>query len=147
MVRLVRIDAQGVLLRSVRSAMIFGGFSAGLSISVILALAPAASAAPARPAVPALGQAASQDVPPAAGSEPDTLVEPDMAADPEHPDVAVVVGHDGRYPDGGAVGITHAWTRDGGRAWRHAPVPFITTAARGAGGRRPGPGVALRPPR
>src|SRR4051794_24761047 len=105
MVPLASIDSQGVLLRSIRKAMIFGGFSAGLSISVTLALAAAASAAPAKPAVPALGQAASQDVPPAAGSEPDTLVEPDLAADPEHPNVAVVVGHDGRYPDGGAVGI------------------------------------------
>ncbi|MCU7727777.1 glycoside hydrolase [Actinoplanes sp. KI2] len=156
------IDAYwGVLMRTVRRAIISGGFS----ISVILALAPAASAAQAgvaqagvaqagvaqagvaqaKPVVLTVGQAASQDVPPAAGSEPDTLVEPDAAADPEHPGVAVVVGHDGRYSDGGAVGITHAWTRDGGRTWRHAPVPFITTAAGGAWDRASDPVLAFGP--
>lgn len=126
-------------------ATILGGLSAGLTISVTLALAPAASAAPARPTVLTVRQAASQDLPAAPGSEPDTLVEPDAAADPQHPDVAVVVGHDGRYPDGGAVGITHAWTRDGGRTWRHAPVPFITTAAGGAWDRASDPVLAFGP--
>jgi hypothetical protein len=136
-------------------ATILGGLSAALTISVTLALAPAASAAPPDPASPdpaspapavlALRQAASQDVPAAPGSEPDTLVEPDVAADPHHPDIAVVVGHDGRYPDGGAVGITHAWTRDGGRSWRHAPVPFITTAAGGAWDRASDPVLAFGP--
>src|SRR5690349_708322 len=132
-------------MRAVRRAITYGGFSAGLAISVVLAFAPTASASPPAPHVLALRQAASQDVPPAAGSEPDTLVEPDAAADPEHPDVAVVVGHDGRYPDGGAVGITHAWTRDGGRTWRHAPVPFITTAAGGAWDRASDPVLAFGP--
>jgi hypothetical protein len=119
-------------MRVVRRVVSAGAVAAGLTAAAVLSAAQPAGADPGhRPTVAALGQAARQDVPPAPGSEPDTLVEPDVAVSPVNPEVAVVVGHDGRYPDGGAVGITHAWTRDGGRTWRHAPVPFITTAAGG----------------
>ncbi len=98
-----------------------------------------------RPRVLALALAAAQDVPSAPGSEPDTLVEPDIAASPVNPDIAVAAAHDSRYADGGAVGITHAWTRDGGRTWQHAPVPFITTAAGGAWDRASDPVLAFGP--
>jgi len=106
--------------------------------------APAGAATPS-PTVHALGQAARQDVPSAPGSEPDTLVEPDIAASPLHPNIAVAAAHDSRFPDGGAVGITHAWTRDGGLTWRHAPVPFITKAAGGAWDRASDPVLAFGP--
>ena len=140
-------------MRPVRSAIRFAGGAAALTIAVALAptqsatAAPAqpATAAPAHPVVLALRQAAEQDVPPAEGSEPDTLVEPDIAVSLTNPDTAVAVAHDGRYPDGGAVGITHAWTRDGGLTWRHAPVPFITTAAGGAWDRASDPVLAFGP--
>jgi hypothetical protein len=120
--------------------------SAGLAAALVLTLSPPVSAArPSHPAVLALSQASRQDVPAAPGSEPDTLVEPDAAVSPRDPRVAVVVAHDGRYSDGGAVGITHAWTRDGGRSWRHAPVPYLTTAAGGAWDRASDPVLGFGP--
>lgn len=124
--------------------------SAGLAAALVLAFGPPAGAAPpspssGRPAVLTLGQASRQDVPSAPGSEPDTLVEPDMAVSPLDSRVAVVAAHDSRYADGGAVGISHAWTRDGGHSWRHAPVPFITTAAGGAWDRASDPVLAFGP--
>lgn len=118
--------------------------SAALAGSVLL-LAPAAAAAKHGPAVLHVGQIARQDVAPRPGSEPDTLVEPDVATDPRHPGVAVAVAHDGRFPDGGAVGISYAWTRDGGAHWRHAPVPGITTATGGVWPRASDPVLAFGP--
>src|ERR1700738_871209 len=83
----------------------------------------AAGAAVARPPrVLHLGQIASQDVARQPGSEADTLVEPYVAVSPLQPHTAVAVAHDGRFPDGGAVDISYAWTRDGGGHWQHAPV-------------------------
>jgi hypothetical protein len=131
-------------MRELRSAVSFCAVAAGLTIAVGLTAAPPAGADPGRgPTVLVLGQVARQDVPSTADSEPDTLVEPDVAVSPLDPDVAVVVGHDSRYADGGAVGITHAWTRDGGRTWRHAPVRFITTAAGGPWDRASDPVLAF----
>jgi hypothetical protein len=126
--------------------MTFAGAAAALTVSAALTLAPPAAAAPADTlAVLTIAQAARQDVPSTPDSEPDTLVEPDIAASPSNPNIAVAVAHDSRYADGGAVGITHAWTRDGGRTWRHAPVPFITTAAGGAWDRASDPVLAFGP--
>ena len=81
------------------------------------------------------------------GSEPDTLVEPDIAVSPVNPALAVAVAHDGRYPDGGAVGIEHAWTRDGGATWHHAPLPgvTVTTGGEAAWARASDPVVAYGP--
>jgi len=81
------------------------------------------------------------------GSEPDTLVEPDVAVSPVNPDLAVAVAHDGRYPDGGAVGIEHAWTHDGGATWHHAPLPgvTVTTGGEAAWARASDPVVAYGP--
>ena len=135
-------------MRLVPNAIRFTAAAAGLSTSMALGLAQPATAMPTRTSVPtvlALGQAARQDVPPAPGSEPDTLVEPDIAASPADPRIAVTVAHDGRYSDGGAVGITHAWSRDGGLTWRHAPVPYLTTAAGGVWDRASDPVLAFGP--
>jgi hypothetical protein len=133
-------------MRSVHSGLTRVTGVTALAVSIGLVLAQPALAAPARTGpVLTLGQVARQDVPPAPGSEPDTLVEPDIAASPSDPDVAVTVAHDGRYPNGGAVGITHAWTRNGGRTWRHAPVPFLTTAAGGVWDRASDPVLAFGP--
>jgi hypothetical protein len=91
-----------------------------------------ASAATVRPpSLLHLGQIASQDIAPQPGSEPDTLVEPHVAVSPLQSHTAVAVAHDGRFPDGGAVDISYAWTRDGGGHWQHAPVPGLTTAVGG----------------
>jgi hypothetical protein len=130
-------------MTSIRGTFLLVG---GLTGVIALPLAqPAAAAAPRPPTVLVLRQAAAQDVAPAAGSEADTLVEPDIAASPLDPRIAVTVAHDGRYPDGGAVGISHAWTRDGGLSWRHAPVRFITTAAGGVWERASDPVLAFGP--
>jgi len=126
---------------SVRAALLF----AGLVVLMTGGLADPAVAAAPSPTVLALGQAARQDVASVPGSEPDTLVEPDIAASPLNPNVAVAAAHDSRFPDGGAVGITHAWTRNGGLTWRHAPVPFITKAAGGAWDRASDPVLAFGP--
>jgi hypothetical protein len=97
-----------------------------------LAGSPSAGAAPSGPpAVLSVGAVASQDVPTLDGSEPDTLVEPDVAVSPLDPTVAVAAAHDGRYPNGGAVGIETAWTHDGGRSWHHRPLPGVTTTTGG----------------
>jgi len=93
-----------------------------------------ATARPTGPAVLHVGQIARENVSPRGSSEPDTLVEPDIAASPVDPQVAVSVFHDGRFADGGALDIGYAWTHDGGRSWRNAPVPYLTRAV---GGRWP----------
>jgi hypothetical protein len=106
--------------------------SAALTFGVALSASPAAAKAAARPpAVLHVGQIGQQDVPALPGSEPDTLVEPDVAVSPLNSDIAVAVAHDGRYPDGGAVGIEYSWTHDGGASWHHQPLPGVTTTTGG----------------
>src|SRR3954454_16523792 len=90
------------------------------------------AAAPAAPAVLSVSQVARQDVPALRGSQPDTVAEPDVAVSPRDPRIAVAVAQDGRYPDGGAVGITYAWTHDGGRHWRPQPLPGLTPVTGGS---------------
>ena len=116
-------------------------------VSFLTAVATSTPAQADRPAPRLLqvGQVSEQDVAPQPGSEPDTLVEPDVAVSPVNPDVAVAVAHDGRFPDGGAVGISYAWTHDGGRTWQHAPMPGLTTATGGAFERASDPVVAFAP--
>jgi len=97
------------------------------------------------PTVLHVDQIAEQDVAPQPGSEPDTLVEPDVAVSPVDRRIAVAVAHDGRFPDGGAVAITHAWTDNGGGTWQHAPMPFLTKAVGGAWDRASDPVVAFSP--
>ncbi|WP_199512626.1 sialidase family protein [Nucisporomicrobium flavum] len=127
-------------MRHVRSAALVAGVAA-----ITISASVPAVAGVRHPTVLTLGQVSRQDVPAAPGSEPDTLVEPDIAVSPVDRDVAVAAAHDGRYPDGGAVGITHAWTRDGGLTWRHAAVRYITTAAGGAWDRASDPVLAFGP--
>ena len=106
----------------------------GLSVALMFFLMPPAADAAVQsgPAVVQLGQIARQDVPALPGSEPDTLVEPDVAVSPIDANIAVAVAHDGRYSDGGAVGIETAWTNDGGASWHHQPLPGVTTATGGS---------------
>ena len=65
-------------------------------VALTLGQAGAALAAARVPASLSIGQVAEQDVPVLPGSEPDTLVEPDVAVSPVNPLVAVAVAHDGR---------------------------------------------------
>lgn len=106
-------------------------FSAALTLTLPLTGA-AAATPPVGPSVVQVGQIARQDVPVLPGSEPDTLVEPDVAVSPVNPRIAVAVSHDGRYPDGGAVGIETAWTNDGGATWHHRALPGVTKATGGS---------------
>lgn len=92
-----------------------------------------------------VGQISRQDIAPQPGSEPDTLVEPDIAVSPVNENIAVAAAHDGRYADGGAVDISYAWTHDGGAHWHHAPMPGITKAAGGVWDRASDPVIAFGP--
>jgi hypothetical protein len=92
-----------------------------------------------------VGQIDRQDVASQPGSEPDTLVEPDVAVSPRDPRIAIAVAHDSRFPDGGAVDISYTWTHDGGRSWHHAPMPFLTKAAGGTWDRVSDPVAAFGP--
>jgi hypothetical protein len=126
-----------------RICAVLGATAVGFG-SPLLGSTPAL-AAPPTPAVLHVGQIAAQDVPPQPGSEPDTLVEPDVAVSPLDSRIAVAVAHDGRYPDGGAVDISYAWTHDGGRSWQHAPVPFLTKSVGGTWDRVSDPVLAFGP--
>ncbi len=115
------------------------------ALATVVAAAPAVAATTPHLTVLSVGQIAQQDIPPESYSEPDTLVEPDVAVSPTKPDWAVAVAHDGRYPDGGAVDITYAWTHDGGKTWHHQPVQGITKSAGGTWDRASDPIVAWGP--
>jgi hypothetical protein len=104
-----------------------------------------ASAAPAPLPVQHSGVVTRQDVPAQPGSEPDTVTEPDVAVDPARPDVAIAAAHDSRFPDGGAVDISVAWTADGGGTWHHDAAPGITRADGGSYDRASDPVVAFGP--
>ena len=114
--------------RAVRS---LGVVAAVGLVGAALGGSPAVALTAGPPAVLHVGQIARQDVPVLPGSEADTLVEPDVGVSPIHSDVAVAVSHDGRYPDGGAVGIETSWTADGGATWHHQPLPGVTKATGG----------------
>ena len=91
------------------------------------------------------GPGARQDIASRGKSEPDTVVEPDVAVDPLDSNIAVAAAHDSRFADGGAVGISVAWTSNGGATWHHKPAPGITTAAGGVWPRASDPVVAFGP--
>ena len=110
-----------------------GGLALGAGVAgVCFVVGPVLALTPGPPSVLNVAQIARQDVPVLPGSEPDTLVEPDVAVSPLDPLVAVAVAHDGRYPDGGAVGIETSWTHDGGATWHHKPLPGVTVTTGGA---------------
>jgi BNR/Asp-box repeat len=110
---------------------------------------PSATPAPRQPAVLQLSKIAEQQIPsfpgPPTASEPDTLVEPDVAVSPTNPKIAVAASHEGRFPDGGAVAIAHAWTTNGGKTWRQASVPGLTKATGGVFDRASDPVLAFAP--
>ena len=113
--------------------------------TVTLIAVPAGAVPPNQPTVTHQGQVTRQDVPSKPGSEPDTVVEPDVAVSPLNGKVAIAAAHDSRYANGGAVGISVAWTADGGAHWHHMPVRGITTATGGSYQRASDPVVAFGP--
>src|SRR5689334_6354054 len=86
---------------SARRVSLRGAALAGAVVLATFQPGAAYAAGPGPVALTTVGQVARQDVPALPGSEPDTLVEPDVAVSPLDPAVAVAVAHDGRYPDGG----------------------------------------------
>lgn len=109
-----------------------GGLALGAGLTAVCAfVAPVFASTSGPPSVLNVGQIARQDVPVLPGSEADTLVEPDIAVSPLNPLIAVAVAHNGRYPDGGAVGIETSWTHDGGASWHHQPLPGVTATTGG----------------
>jgi hypothetical protein len=118
--------------------------------ALVSLLTAAAAAGPAQAAGPAtavlhVGLVTEQDVASQPGSEPDTVVEPDVAVSPLDRDIAVAAAHDSRFPDGGAVGISYSWTHDGGASWQHAPLPGLTINTGGSYDRASDPVVAFGP--
>lgn len=109
----------------------------------IAATVATSSAGAATPVLQTVLQIDRQDIAPQPGSEPDTLVEPDVAVSPLDANIAVAAAHDGRFPDGGAVDISYAWTHDGGQSWHHAPVPGLTVADGGVWDRASDPVLAF----
>ena len=108
---------------------------AAITGATALVAIPAAAASPtavaSRVSVLHVGLVTEQDVAAQPGSEPDTVVEPDVAVSPLNAKIAVAAAHDGRYPDGGAVGITYAWTHDGGATLAPRTCPGLTTSTGG----------------
>jgi hypothetical protein len=79
-----------------------------------------------------LGKRISRDdAPNVANSQPDTQVEPDIAADPRDGRYLVAVFQQGRFFDGGSVAPGYAHSSDGGRTWHTALLPQLTTASGG----------------
>jgi hypothetical protein len=114
-------------------------------LAAALALTTSAAAYAPRVVLTHQGVVTRQDIPSRAGSETDTVVEPDVAVDPRNADIAVAAAHDSRYAGGGAVDISVAWTSDGGATWNHQAVPGITKAAGGPWDRASDPVVAFGP--
>ncbi len=106
-------------------------------------LAPVVAGAEALPVVIHQGVVTRQDIASQPGSETDTVVEPDVAVSPINKNVAIAAAHDSRFPDGGAVDISVAWTIDAGATWHHMPVKGITTATGGPYDRASVPVVAF----
>jgi hypothetical protein len=79
------------------------------------------------------------------GSEPDTAVEPFVAADPTHPDVVVAVFQMSRFPDGGAAAIGFAASHDRGATWTSGVLPGLTRASGGVFVRASDPSVTFGP--
>ncbi len=128
---------------AVRSAAVS---AAGLALLAALSAQPVAASAHAlAPTVLHVGQIDREDIPLRPGSEPQTLVEPDVAVSPLNSQVAVAVAHDCRFATGGAIDISYAWTHDGGATWHHAPMQGLTRAAGGVWDRASDPVVAFGP--
>src|SRR4051812_49947809 len=108
-----------------------------MTAAVMVVAAPGATAAPVAPAVPVtpavvhVGQIARQDVPALPGSEPDTLVEPDIAIAPANSNVAGACYPDRRDPVGGALGIGTAFSKDGGAPLHHKALCRVPAHTRG----------------
>lgn len=80
-----------------------------------------------------------------AASEPNTQVEPDIAADPNDPNVLVSVFQQGRFPGGGSAAPGFATSHDGGRSWVDGSLPKLTRVTGGPYGRASDPVVTVGP--
>ncbi len=78
------------------------------------------------------------------GCQPHTEVEPDIAMDPNHPDVVVAVFQVGRC-EGGAADVGYATSNDGGRTWAAGFMPLLTRVGGGPFERGDDPAVAFGP--
>ena len=81
----------------------------------------------------------------ASGAQAHTQVEPDIAVDPNNPQIVVAVVQQGRFPDGGATEIGYATSHDGGQTWTADDLPLLTVATGGAFERGTDPAVAFGP--
>jgi hypothetical protein len=80
-----------------------------------------------------------------AGAEPDTQTEPDIAIDPNNPDVLISTFQQGRYQDGGSVDPGYATSQDGGKSWAAGNLPLLTKAVGGPFDRASDAAAAIGP--
>jgi hypothetical protein len=90
-------------------------------------------------------QISEDTLPPQGSSQPDTQTEPDIAVDPNDPQVVVATFQQGRYADGGSVDPGYATSHDGGATWIDGNLPRLTTAVGGSFERASDPAVAIGP--
>src|SRR5437764_617314 len=78
------------------------------------------------------------------GAEADTEAEPDVAVDPNDPDIVVAVFQQERFDQsGGCVVPGFATSRDGGLTWIAGSLPGLTVATNGPFDRASDPAVAI----
>ncbi|TCO59260.1 sialidase family protein [Actinocrispum wychmicini] len=82
---------------------------------------------------------------PFAGAEPDTQTEPDIAIDPNNPNVIVTTFQQGRYQDGGSADPGYATSQDGGKTWAAGNMPLLTKAVGGPFDRASDAAVTIGP--
>jgi hypothetical protein len=69
--------------------------------------------------------------------------EPHLARSPVNPDILFAVWQDGRYANGGAVGIGYAVSTDGGYSWERSLIPGLTQVLDGPYNRGTDPVAAI----
>jgi BNR/Asp-box repeat protein len=79
------------------------------------------------------------------GSEDDTQVEPDIAVDPNDPNLITATFQQGRFQDGGSADPGFATSHDGGATWTSGNLPNLTVAVGGEFERASDPVVAFGP--
>jgi hypothetical protein len=91
-------------------------------------------------------QQISRDIlPTPPGAEPDTQQEPDIAVDPNDPNVVVAVFQQGRFFDIASVDPGYTTSHDGGRTWVRGNFPHLTQTVGGPYERASDPVVAFGP--
>lgn len=77
--------------------------------------------------------------------QPEMQTEPMISINPQDPDNLISGYQDNRFNDGGARGLTYAFSQNAGRTWEEGLVPNLTLASGGVMERASDPWVAFGP--